>query len=192
MAALWRALTCAVALAGASEAAHAEPPTAPGAAREGRHVLSAGYLVYNLNWPGVELGYGYRAVESPERRHALVVGVDVGTYVWPRHDVGVYALPRVGWRGRHRVGLEGSLDVRFGYLHTIPASPSFQVIDGEVERGGGGGYPMWMASPQLGVGWFFPRAGVAPTVHLGAMLQHPVFDALVIRFHVSVGLEVRL
>jgi hypothetical protein len=181
-----------LALALAGGAAAAEPELPERSTREGRHVLSAAYLGYNFNWPGAEVGYSYRAIESPLRRHALVVGADVGVWVWPRHDIGVFVTPKLGWRGRHRVGLEGSLDMRVGYLHSMTASESFSVQDGVVVSDGRVGYPMLIASPQVGVGWFFDTVGVAPFVRAGVIVQHPNFDATLLRFHVTAGVEVRL
>ena len=164
-----------------------EPPV-----RDGRHAVSLSYLGYNFTWPGVEVGYGFRAVESPHRLHALVVGADLGTYYWPRHDAGLYLMPRLGWRGRHAVGLQGEADVRIGYLHSFVADESFGVVDGRVVGNGRPGYPMMMLGPQLGVGWFLARWGVTPFVRAGALFQYPNFDQVLVRFHVTGGVEVRL
>lgn len=189
----WRWLFVALAVAGGSSAAEPEPPVVrPATTREGHHMLSAAYLGYNFNWPGAEVGYGYRVLESPQRRHALVVGADAGVWVWPRHDIGVFVMPKIGWRGRHAAGLEGSVDMRVGYLHTLTASESFSVEDGAVVSDGRVGYPMLMASPQLGVGWFFDKIGVAPFARVGVLVQYPNFDATLLRFVVTAGVEVRL
>lgn len=173
----------------AAGAASASPPRD---GRDGRHALSLAYLGYNFTWPGAEVGYTYRAVESPRRLHALAVGADLGTYFWPRHDAGLYLLPRIGWRGRHRIGLAGEADFRIGYLHSFVAGESFGVVDGRVESNGRPGYPMLMFGPQIGVGWFIARFGATPFVRAGALFQYPNFDAVIARFHVTAGVEVRL
>lgn len=170
-------------------------PAAPAPAarsREGRHAVSIAYLGYNFTWPGVEVSYGYRAVESRRSLHALVVGADLGTYFWPRHDTGLFLMPRIGWRGRHAVGLQGEVDFRIGYLHSFAAEESFGVVNGRVISLGRVSYPMLIFGPQLGVGWFIARWGVTPFARVGALFQYPTFDATVIRFHVTAGVEVRL
>ena len=174
------------------------PPTPPLTSlvaphrREGVHSVEFSYLGYNFNWPGFQVGYSYRPLESRQRLQALVVGVDVGSYYWPRHDIGVFILPRIGWRGRHRSGLQGEVNMAIGYAQSIVASESFDVVNGQVVSNGRPSYPLLMFGPSLGVGWFLPRWGVTPFARVGALFQYPNFDMTLIRFHVTAGVEVRL
>ena len=66
------------------------------------------------------------------------------------------------------------------------------VVNGRVISLGRVSYPTLIFGPQLGVGWFIARWGVTPFARVGALFQYPTFDATVIRFHVTAGVEVRL
>ena len=65
-------------------------------------------------------------------------------------------MPRIGWRGRHAVGLQGEVDFRIGYLHSF-AAESFGVVNGCVISWAASAHPMLIFGPQLGVGWFIAR-----------------------------------
>lgn len=168
------------------------PDTQAARRRDGRHSVEVSYFGYNFTWPGVVVGYSFRAVESPRRLHALVVGADLGTYVWPRHDVGLFVMPRLGWRGRHKSGFQGEVHFALGYLHSFVSDESFGVVDGKVVSNGRPGYPMLLFGPSAGIGWFIARWGVTPFARVGALFEYPNFDALLTRFQVSAGVEVRL
>jgi hypothetical protein len=190
------ALALALALLGPPRA-HASPsdledqPTSP-AVRDGRHSVEVGFFGAQLTRPGGTLGYSYRALESRNRLHALVVGGELGSYYWVRHDIGVFVLPRIGWRGRHRSGLQGEVNAHLGYLHSFLPSPNYSVVDGEVVRAPNRGYPALMVGPTVGIGWYFPRFGLTPFTRVGAYWQYPVADQALVRLSLSVGLEVRL
>ncbi len=180
-------LASALALAGPPDTA----PT-PAPAREGRHSLEVAYFGAQLTRPGASLGYSFRALESRTRRHALVVGGDLGTYVWARHDIGLFVLPRIGWRGRHRSGLQGEVNAHLGYLQSFLPSPNYEVVDGEVREASRRGYPALMVGPTLGMGWYFPKLGLTPFVRAGAYWQYPVADQALVRLSLTLGFEVRL
>lgn len=166
-------------------------PTTDGG-RQGRHSIEISYVGHNFTHPGAQLGYSFRAVESSSRRHALVVGADVGGYAWLRHDFGAFVLPRIGWRGRHRVGLQGEANFHLGYLQSVLASPAFAVENGQVVESSRAGIANLLFGLTVGVGWFLPKAGVTPFARVGAVWHTPVFDALIVRFVLSAGVEVRL
>lgn len=169
------------------------PPAEPApAAREGRHSVELSYFGYQLTRPGGLLGYSWRAVESRRRRHALVVGADVGGFVWRHNSVGLLALPRVGWRGRHRSGLQGEANFHLGYQHTFLPSANYEVVGGVAMKAANSGYPGMLFGGTLGIGWFFPRVGLTPFARVGAYGQFPVFDQLLARLSLSVGIEVRI
>ena len=132
--------------------------------------------------------------------HALVLGADLGGYFWLRHDYGVFLLPRVGWRGRHRSGLQGEFSAHLGYLQSLLASPAFSVsqpsgapsLDSAVIDASRVGTANLMVGVTTGVGWFIPRIGVTPFVRAGAYWHYPVFDQTLLRFTMTIGAEVRL
>jgi hypothetical protein len=190
-----------VALAGvclSTPPAHAAPPSehvdAPNEARvrEGRHSLEAAFFGAQLTRPGGSLGYSYRALESRKKLHALVVGGDLGSYHWARHSVGLFVLPRIGWRGRHRSGLQGEANLHLGYLHELLPSRNYEVVGGEVREAPNRGYPALMVGPTLGIGWYVARIGLTPFVRTGAYWQYPVADQALVRLSLTVGVEVRL
>lgn len=160
--------------------------------RDGRHALDVSFVAMNLTRPGGQLGYTWRAVESPARLHALAVGLDVGAYHWQWHSDGLYVVPRVGWRGRLRSGLEGQVDARLGYLHTFLAGPAYDVVEGAVVTVSDRGLPKLLAGGQLGLGWFIAKPGLTPFVRAGVYAEWPTFDQVFVRFSWNVGLEVRL
>lgn len=169
------------------------PPVEPApTAREGRHSVELSYFGYQLTRPGGLLGYSWRAVESRRRLHALVVGADVGGFVWPHNSIGLLALPRVGWRGRHRSGLQGEANFHLGYQHTFLPGENYEVVGGVAMKAPNSGYPSMLFGGTIGIGWFFPRVGLTPFARLGALGQFPVFDQLLARLSMSVGIEVRI
>lgn len=170
------------------------PPSvaAPAPGRQGRHSIEVAYLGHNFVHPGLQVGYSFRALQSPARLHALVLGVDAGAYAWLRHDIGVVVLPRVGWRGRHRVGLQGEASFHLGYLQSVLASPAYAVEAGQVVETSRAGVSNLLFGLTAGVGWFVPRAGVTPFARVGALWHTPVFDQLLLRFVLNLGVEVRL
>lgn len=168
----------------------AQPAIAPG--RHGRHSVEVAYFGQNFIRPGMQLGYSLRTLQTPGRRHALVVGVDVGAYAWLRHDFGVFVLPRLGWRGRHRVGLQGEVNFHLGYLQSVLASPAYKVESGQVVEASREGIANLLLGTTLGVGWFVPRLGLTPFARVGALWHTPVFDQTLLRFVLQVGAEVRL
>jgi hypothetical protein len=184
------AATPATAVARPERAEAAPSPSAAG--RQGRHSVEVAYFGQNFVRPGAQVGYSLRALQSPARLHALVVGVDVGAYAWLRHDFGVFVLPRIGWRGRHRVGLQGEASVHLGYLQSLLASPAYQVEGGQVVEASRAGIANLLFGVSSGVGWFFPRAGVTPFARVGAVWHTPVFDQVLLRFVLNLGVEVRL
>lgn len=166
------------------------PSPAPG--RQGRHSVEVAYFGHNFVHPGLQVGYSFRALQSSARLHALVVGVDAGTYAWLRHDIGVVVLPRIGWRGRHRVGLQGEANFHLGYLQSVLASPAYAVEAGQVVETSRAGVSNLLFGLTAGVGWFVPRAGITPFARVGALWHTPVFDQLLLRFVLNLGVEVRL
>lgn len=175
----------------------APPPPAPAgpktpAQRQGRHSVEVAYMGHNFTHPGLQVGYSFRALQSPGRLHALVLGVDAGAYAWLRHDIGVYVLPRVGWRGRHRVGIQGEANFHLGYLQSLLASPAYAVESGQVVQASPAGIGNLLFGLTTGVGWFFPRAGVTPFARVGVVWHTPLFDQLLMRFILNLGVEVRL
>jgi hypothetical protein len=161
--------------------------------RDGRHAIEAAYFGQNYTRPGGQLGYSYRALESRRRNHALVVGGDLGGYLWAKHDIGLVVTPRVGWRGKHpRLGLQGEANLHLGYLQGFLPSPNYEVVGGEVREASRAGYAYLVVGPTIGVGWFIPRIGLTPFVRTGAYWQYPVFDHALVRLSVAIGVEVRL
>lgn len=160
--------------------------------RAGRHSLELAYFSAHLTRPGGSLGYSFRALESRKKLHALVVGADLGGYHWARHSVGLLVLPRIGWRGRHRSGLQGEVNLHLGYLHTFLPSQNYEVVEGEVREAPNTGYPALMVGPTLGIGWYFARVGLTPFVRAGSYWQAPVADQALVRLSLTLGLEVRL
>lgn len=160
--------------------------------RQGRHSVEVAYWGHNFFHPGGQLGYTFRAVESPGRLHALVVGADVGGYAWMRHDFGAFVLPRIGWRGRHRAGLQGEANFHIGYLQSVLASPAYAVENGQVVSSSRAGIANLLFGATVGIGFFIPRAGITPFARVGAVWQTPVFDATLVRFVLNLGVEVRL
>lgn len=180
-----------------SDSTSAAPPPQPGGplpatGRQGRHSVEVAYFGHNFVHPGLQVGYSFRALQSRARLHALVVGVDAGAYAWLRHDIGVFVLPRVGWRGRHRVGLLGEASFHLGYLQSVLASPAYAVEAGQVVEVSRAGVSNLLFGVTAGCGWFFPRAGITPFARVGALWHTPVFDQLLLRFVMNLGVEVRL
>jgi hypothetical protein len=161
--------------------------------RDAVHSIEAGLVLYQLTRPGGQVGYSYRIVETPDRQHALVVGADLGVFVWPQREVGVFLLPRLGWRGRFDFGLQFEVAMRAGLLHSVPASEAYSVDEsGRVERHVSGGYTFADFGPALGVGWAIRELGLIPFVRAGVVWIAPVFDQFMLRFDVTVGAEVML
>lgn len=160
--------------------------------RLGRHSIEVAYFGQNFIRPGMQIGYSVRALQSSGRLHALVIGADVGAYAWLRHDIGVFLLPRIGWRGRHRAGLQGEANFHLGYLQSVLASPAYQVESGQVVEASRQGIANLLLGVTAGIGWFFPQAGVTPFARAGVLWHTPVFDQTLLRFVLNVGVEVRL
>lgn len=167
-------------------------PVKPLTPREGRHSIEVAYFGQNFIRPGLQVGYSFRALQSPGRLHALVLGADAGAYFWLRHDFGAFVLPRVGWRGRHRAGLQGEFNFHLGYLQSTLASPAYQVEGGQVVEASRAGVSNLLLSVTAGIGWLIPRAGVTPFARVGAVWHTPVFDQVLLRFVLNLGVEVRL
>lgn len=157
-----------------------------------RHSVEVGYFGHNFTHPGGVIGYSYRALQTETRRAALVVGLDVGSYHWARNEIGVFVLPRVGFRGRHRVGLQGEVNLHFGYLQGMLAAPAYTVDNGRVESASRAGYPYFVIGPTVGVGWHIASIGITPFARVGAFWQTPSFDATLLRFMSTFGVEVSL
>lgn len=170
----------------------AAPVAASGADRDGPHALEVTFVGANLTRPGGAVGYSYRAVTSPEGRHALVVGAQLGAYHWAKHSTGLFLVPNVGWRGRHRVGLQGEVLAQVGYLHKLLPGEVVAVEDGEVVDVAHPGFPALVVGPMVGVGWHVAEVGVTPFLRAGAWWEWPVFDRTMLRMQWSVGVEVRL
>jgi hypothetical protein len=195
-----RALGCAslvAALSSAQPALAAKPADtvdepAPAQVRAGRHSLELAYFGAHLTRPGGSLGYSFRALESRKKLHALVVGGDLGSYYWARHSVGLFVLPRIGWRGRHRSGLQGEVNLHLGYLHEFLPGRNYEVVGGEVREVRHRGYPALMVGPTLGMGWYFARVGMTPFLRVGSYWQYPVADQALVRLSLTLGVEVRL
>lgn len=169
------------------------PPASPvPEGRHSRHSFEVAYLGHNFIHPGLQVGYSFRPLQSPARLHALVLGIDAGAYAWLRHDIGALVLPRIGWRGRHRVGLQGEASFHLGYLQSLLASPAYQVEAGQVVEASRAGIANLLFGVTAGVGWFIPRAGVTPFARAGVLWHTPVFDQLLLRFVLNLGVEVRL
>jgi hypothetical protein len=163
------------------------------ATRDAVHSVEAGVVLYQLTRPGGQVGYSYRIVETPDRQHALVVGADLGAFVWPQREVGIFLLPRVGWRGRFDVGLQFEVVMRVGLLHSVPASEAYSVDEsGRVEGHVSGGYTFVDFGPALGIGWAIRELGLIPFVRAGVVWIAPVFDQYMLRFDLTVGAEVML
>lgn len=177
-------------LAAPSAAQPVSPPTerVPGA----RHAVEASLYLHQLTHPGGQVGYTFYALRSANGRHALVLGADVGAYVWPRHSIGVFVLPRVGYRGRTAGGFQGEVSVHAGYLQGVLASEAFDVVDGNVVAASRAGYPYFFVGPSAGIGWAIPRVNVTPFVRVGVQWQLPVFDQSLMRLVAAVGVEVAL
>jgi hypothetical protein len=195
-------LLCAPALADDAEsvaAASAPASTAPASlaspSAPSRHSVSLAYFGLNFVQPGGSLGYSYRALVTADDLHALVVGAELGSYIWPRNHVGVFLTPRVGWRGRHRSGLQGEVDFHLGLLQAV--TPGTYTVTSGVATQGTASVSYLVFGGTLGVGWQFSNVGrpglaLVPFVRAGALAQYPNFDAILIRFVMSAGMEVRL
>lgn len=177
-------------LAAPSAAQPGSPPPdrVPGA----RHAVEASLYLNQLTHPGGQVGYTFYALRSANGRHALVLGADVGAYLWPRHSLGVFVLPRVGYRGRTAGGFQGELNLHAGFLQGLLASESFDVIDGNVVPASRAGYPYFFLGPSVGIGWAIPRVNVTPFVRVGVQWQLPVFEQSLLRLVAAVGVEVAL
>lgn len=157
-----------------------------------RHSLEGSFYLSQLSHPGAQVGYSLRAAQTQSGGHALVLGADLGVYLWPRHDVGLFLLPRVSWRGRAAVGLQGEVSLHVGYLQGMLASENYTVSNGVVQGASRAGYPYLLVGPSAGLGWHFARAGVTPFFRAGALWQYPSFDFAMMRLTVAVGVEVAL
>ncbi len=171
------------------------PPRPSEARTPSKHSFSLSYLGYNFTHPGGSLGYSYRLLTTKSDLHALVVGAELGGYFWARHSAGAFVTPRIGWRGRHPVGLQGEIDGHLGYLHTFLPSAVYQVKDGRVEETFAS-FPFLWTGVTAGVGWYFKdvfgKVDLAPFSRVGAFFQYPMFDQTLLRFTVQAGVEVRL
>jgi hypothetical protein len=178
--------------------AQSTPPDAvaerPATQRSG-HVMSAGYFGHNFTHPGFVVGYRYRALSTQDDLHALTVGVDVGSYFWARHDDGLFVLPKVGWRGRAAFGLQGELDAYLGYLQGFLPGDVYEVVDGQARKTTAS-FPFMLFGLTTGAGWCFDGVADAvdliPFARVGALWQYPMFDQVLVRFVLTVGVEVRL
>jgi len=160
-----------------------------------KHSFSLSYFGQNFTHPGGSVGYGYRLLTTKNDLHALVVGAELGGYYWPRHDAGVFLTPRIGWRGRHRIGLQGEIDGHLGYLQTLLPSPTYRVVNGRVEETLTS-FPFLWTGVTAGIGWYFKdvagKVDIAPFSRVGAFWQYPMFDQALLRLVVQAGVEVRL
>jgi hypothetical protein len=174
---------------------HAQEPgaaAAPASGRLGRHSIEAGFFGHNFTHSGGVIGYSFRALQTESKLHALVLGVDAGGYDWRRNEIGVFLLPRVGWRGRHRIGIQGEVNLHAGYLQGLLGSEAYQVVDGKVEPSSRAGYPYFIIGPSLGLGFRIDSIGVTPFGRVGAFWQTPSFDKTLLRFTSTFGIEVTL
>ena len=173
-----------------SSAQSLAPQGATAAPVSGRHSIEASLYLHQLTHPGVQVGYTFRALSTQDEAHSLVVGIDLGTYFWLRHSIGVFALPRVGYRLQTRGGFRAEVNMHAGYLQGVLASASVSVIDGAVVSAGRAGYPYAYLGPSVGVGYAIRAAHVTPFARLGAQWQLPVFDQSLMRLVAVVGAEV--
>ena len=157
-----------------------------------RHSLEGAYFGHNFTHPGGLIGYSFRALETEDSLHALVVGADVGSYHWAHNEVGVFILPRAGWRGRHSIGLQGEVNFHLGYLQALLAGPAYSVINGEVESASRAGYSYFIFGPSIGVCWHIASVGITPFARIGANWQTPNFDQTLLRLTSTYGVEVAL
>ena len=168
------------------------PARAQTDAPRSRHTISASLYLHQLSHPGGQVGYSFDALRTANGAHALVVGAEVGGYYWPRHSIGVFVLPRIGYRGRTRGGFQAEVNLHAGYLQGVLASEAFAVVDGNVVPSNRAGFPYFYVGPSAGVGYAIPRTRVTPFVRVGVQWQLPVFDQSLLRLTVAVGVEVSL
>ncbi|MBL8683054.1 MAG: hypothetical protein JNK05_28060 [Myxococcales bacterium] len=185
----------AVAVATHASAARAQapagaPPPTDARAPTSRHSIEASVYLHQLVHPGAQVGYSYRLLSTADEVHSLIVGVDVGTYVWLRHSIGVFVLPRVGYRLRTPGGFHAEVNMHAGYLQGVLASESFDVVDGAVVASGRAGYPYAYLGPSAGVGYAIRAIRVTPFARIGVQWQLPVFDQSLMRLVAAVGAEV--
>ncbi len=184
----------AVAVATQASAARAQPravaPATEALAPTSRHSIEASVYLHQLVHPGAQVGYSYRLLSTANEVHSLIIGADVGTYVWLRHSIGAFVLPRVGYRLRTPGGFHAEVNVHAGYLQGVLASESYDVVDGAVVASGRAGYPYAYVGPSAGVGYSIRAIRVTPFARIGVQWQLPVFDQSLMRIVAAVGAEV--
>ncbi len=180
---------------GASAPVASAAMTSESPAPRSRHSVSLAYFGLNFLQPGGSLGYSFRALATADDLHALVVGAELGSYLWPRNHVGVFLTPRIGWRGRHRSGLQGEVDLHAGLLQAV--APGTYRVSGGVASQSTVSFSYLFVGGTLGIGWQFsnvarPGLALVPFARAGVFTQYPNFDAALVRFAMSIGMEVRL
>ncbi len=166
------ALLLAIMVATPSWARGEEIATANPAVDRSRLGVMASYFGETGTHPGLAFGVDYGLLRIGEP-HELFARGQLGSYLHPRLYWGAFAGGELGWRSTASFGLRGELALGFAYLHTLLASPVYEVgSDGRARASTDFGRPNVMPSISFGAGWDLGRRTGVP---LAVMLRPMVF-----------------
>lgn len=163
-----------------------------------RHIITAAYFGEQITRPGGMVGYGYKAVVSKNKQHALVTGVFLGGYRWPYNTRGVFITPYIGYQLNKPKGFQFDFQTGLGYLHTFADGEVLEYKEGTFTKIRDKGVSRSML-PYIatGIGWHFrnvakSNVGLTPFIRTGMHGYYPINSLWSFRLHWSAGVEVTL
>lgn len=167
-------------------------------AKVSRHIITAAYFGEQLSRPGGMVGYGYKAVVSKNKQHALVTGAFAGGYHWQYNSRGVFIMPYLGYQLNKPKGFQYDLQLGVGYLHTFADGEVLEYKNGTFSKIRDKGVPRSMLPyVATGIGWHFKNiaksnVGLTPFLRTGMHGYYPINSLWSFRLHWSLGVEVTL
>lgn len=157
-----------------------------------RHIVALAYFGDQLSHPGGMAGYGYRAIVSPHRHHALVTGCYLGGYHFPNNSNGVFLLPYLGYEYRAKKGFQFDFQLGAGYLHTFADGAVYEFQNGSFQKVIDKGVSRSML-PYLSTGLGYWRnlphtpLQITPFIRTGFYGYYPINQLWSLRLHWSIG-----
>ncbi len=161
-----------------------------------RHIITAAYFGEQLSRPGGMVGYGYKAVVSKNKQHALIAGIYFGGYRWQYNTRGIFLTPYIGYQLNKPKGFQYDFQVGLGYLHTFADGKVLKYENGVFTKDTDRGVPRSMLPyVSTGIGWHFKniaqsQIGLTPFLRAGFHSYYPVNSLWSLRLHCSAGVEV--
>jgi hypothetical protein len=155
--------------------------------------LSLAYFGETLSHPGAIVGTELGL--ASDDRHALLVTLNVGSYLHLKNHVGVFASSELAYRLTLPVGLVLEAMIGLGYLHTFLQGALYAAdATGAVHAVTDVGRPAFMPTASLGVGLDLAQKQGPPLtafVRLTGFGQYPFNERMLPHAAVQVGVRLR-